>query len=118
MAAPQRPTPDVEELRRFYVGKLITELPMPAAVLDVSSLKRHCKTMLDAVDSLGVGFRAHVKTHKTIEAARLQIGETSKDVNIVVSTLLNSNTCCRFSRSAETKAAMSTPLRHPAPTIA
>ncbi|KAG7133329.1 D-serine dehydratase like protein [Verticillium longisporum] len=88
MAAPQRPTPDVEELRRFYVGKLITELPMPAAVLDVSSLKRHCKTMLDAVDSLGVGFRAHVKTHKTIEVARLQIGETSKDVNIVVSTLL------------------------------
>ncbi|KAG7112318.1 histone deacetylase HOS2 like protein [Verticillium longisporum] len=45
-------------------------------------------TMLDAVDSLGVGFRAHVKTHKTIEVARLQIGETSKDVNIVVSTLL------------------------------
>ncbi|EEY21503.1 conserved hypothetical protein [Verticillium alfalfae VaMs.102] len=80
MAAPQRPTPDVEELRRFYVGKLITELPMPAAVLDVVPLKRHCKTMLDAVDSLGVGFRAHVKTHK--------VGETSKDVNIVVSTLL------------------------------
>ncbi|KAM0651262.1 hypothetical protein ACHAO3_003771 [Verticillium nonalfalfae] len=89
MAAPQRPTPDVEELRRFYVGKLITELPMPAAVLDVAPLKRHCKAMLDAVDSLGVGFRAHVKTHKVnVEVARLQIGETSKDVNIVVSTLL------------------------------
>ncbi|KAM0267817.1 hypothetical protein ACHAQH_010081 [Verticillium albo-atrum] len=88
MAVPQRPAPDVEGLRRFYIGKDITDVPKPAAVLDVAHLRRHCKTMLDAAESLGVGFRAHVKTHKTTEAARLQIGETSKDVKIVVSTLL------------------------------
>ena len=66
MAAPvpQRSGPDIEELRKFYVGKDINEVPKPAVVLDRAKMRRHCQSLLSAVDSLGVGFRAHIKTHK------------------------------------------------------
>ncbi|KAI4230312.1 MAG: hypothetical protein L6R36_000123 [Xanthoria steineri] len=44
--------------------------------------------MLQACDALDVDFRPHVKTHKTIEVARLQVGEPWRHpVKVVVSTL-------------------------------
>lgn len=56
--------PSNEELRRFYIGKDIGDVPKPAVVLDVAIIKRHCQAMLQTMEQLGVGFRAHVKTHK------------------------------------------------------
>ncbi|KAJ4253349.1 hypothetical protein NW762_010504 [Fusarium torreyae] len=87
MAIPQRQAPPLDELRQFYVGKNIHDVPKPAVILDSARIKRHCQSMLKAVDALGVGFRAHVKTHKTIEAARLQVGQGTGDVKLIVSTL-------------------------------
>ncbi|KAM0344783.1 hypothetical protein ACHAPU_007158 [Fusarium lateritium] len=86
MAIPQRQTPSIQELRDFYVGKSIYHVPKPAVVLDKARIERHCQSMRSAVDTLGVGFRAHVKTHKTIEATRLQVGNTG-DAKLIVSTL-------------------------------
>ncbi|KAL0942874.1 alanine racemase domain protein [Colletotrichum truncatum] len=87
MSSPQRLAPSIDELRQFYVGKTVEDVPKPALVLDVAKARRHCQSMLDAVQALGVGFRAHVKTHKTTQLARLQVGETSSQVKIVVSTV-------------------------------
>ncbi|CAF3576074.1 unnamed protein product [Fusarium graminearum] len=87
MAIPQRQTPPIEELRQFYVGKNIHHVPKPAVILDKARIARHCQSMLDSVDALGLDFRAHVKTHKTIEAARLQFGQGNRDVKLIVSTL-------------------------------
>ncbi|RGP66054.1 d-serine dehydratase [Fusarium sporotrichioides] len=87
MAIPQRQTPPIGELRQFYVGKSINDVPKPAVILDRARINRHCQSMLDSVDALGLGFRAHVKTHKTIEAARLQFGQGNRDVKLIVSTL-------------------------------
>lgn len=64
MAVPQRLLPSVDELRQYYVGKDINEVPKPAAVLDRAKMRRHCQSLLSAVDALGVDFRAHIKTHK------------------------------------------------------
>lgn len=64
MSIPQRIAPSAQVLRDFYLGKDVHDVPKPAAVLDVAKIRRHCQSMLDAVESLGVGFRAHVKTHK------------------------------------------------------
>lgn len=64
MAIPQRQTPPIEELRQFYVGKNIHHVPKPAVILDKARIARHCQSMLDSVDALGLDFRAHVKTHK------------------------------------------------------
>ncbi|KAH2898155.1 hypothetical protein KXV75_001491 [Aspergillus fumigatus] len=82
-----RVPPCNDELKQFYVGKDIGDIPKPAVVLDVAIIKRHCQTMLQTVEQLGVGFRAHVKTHKTPQIARLQVGTESSEANFVVSTV-------------------------------
>lgn len=64
MAIPQRQPPPIKELRQFYVGKSIHDVPKPAFILDRARVNRHCQSMLNAVEALGLGFRAHVKTHK------------------------------------------------------
>ncbi|KAH7165200.1 putative serine dehydratase domain-containing protein [Dactylonectria macrodidyma] len=70
-----------------HVGQKITKVPKPAAVLDVAKIRKHCSSMLEAAHSLGVGFRAHVKTHKTIEVTSLQIGDSKEDAKLIVSTV-------------------------------
>jgi D-serine deaminase-like pyridoxal phosphate-dependent protein len=52
------------DFRQHYVGKNITQLPKPALILDKAKMYRHCQSLLDAVEYLGVDFRAHIKTHK------------------------------------------------------
>lgn len=56
--------PSVEELRQIYVGKDIADVSKPCAVIDAAIIRRNCDKMIRAVKALGVGFRAHVKTHK------------------------------------------------------
>jgi D-serine deaminase-like pyridoxal phosphate-dependent protein len=53
-----------EELLKHFVGKSIKNVPAPAAVLDLSKVVRNCDRMLEAVDILKFGWRAHIKTHK------------------------------------------------------
>lgn len=69
------PCPPQSVLRDTFVGKTLAEVPAPAVILDAAVLRRNCAMMLRATETLGVQFRAHVKTHKTIELARLQVGE-------------------------------------------
>lgn len=92
------------ELTESYVGKLVHEADTPNAIIDVAAVRRNCQSMLDACETLGVKFRAHVKTHKvsivrttceeklltlcqTVELTQLQVGEGSRPVNIAVSTI-------------------------------
>ncbi|KAB8224126.1 putative serine dehydratase domain-containing protein [Aspergillus novoparasiticus] len=106
---PQRPLPSNEALKQFYLHKTLTEIPKPAAVLDLAIIKRHCNSMLQTIQTLGVGFRAHVKSHKrthrrnphpksllptndnnekTTELSRLQVRTSSPEINYVASTVL------------------------------
>ncbi|KAL5314521.1 hypothetical protein ACEPPN_017161 [Leptodophora sp. 'Broadleaf-Isolate-01'] len=77
-----------ENLKKQFVGKSIKDVAVPAAVLDLGKVKNNCNRMLEAVESLDFGWRAHIKTHKTTELTRLQVGEGSGPVNIIVSTLI------------------------------
>jgi D-serine deaminase-like pyridoxal phosphate-dependent protein len=56
--------PSQGELFQRWIGKDIADVPKPAAVLDRAIIRRHCERMKNTVQALGVGFRAHVKTHK------------------------------------------------------
>ncbi|KNG83099.1 hypothetical protein ANOM_008061 [Aspergillus nomiae NRRL 13137] len=85
---PQRPLPSKDALKQFYLHKTLAEIPKPAAVLDLAIIKRHCNSMLQTIQTLGVGFRAHVKSHKTTELSRLQVGTSSPEINFVASTPL------------------------------
>ncbi|KAK6583474.1 hypothetical protein PZA11_004550 [Diplocarpon coronariae] len=77
-----------EELQKQFVGKSLKDINGPAAVLDLGKVKDNCNRMLDAVESLNLGWRAHIKTHKTTELTMLQVGEGNGPVNIIVSTLV------------------------------
>jgi hypothetical protein len=58
------PLPTKEELQKRFIGKSLKDVEGPAAVLDISKLRNNCLRMLEAVDSLDFGWRAHIKTHK------------------------------------------------------
>ncbi|RDL33287.1 uncharacterized protein BP5553_08726 [Venustampulla echinocandica] len=82
------PLPAKEALKEEFVGKSLNDVATPAAVLDLSKVKSNCNRMLEAVEALGFGWRVHIKTHKTTELTRLQVGGGTGPVKIVVSTLV------------------------------
>ncbi|KAG9235418.1 putative serine dehydratase domain-containing protein [Amylocarpus encephaloides] len=82
------PLPSKEALQETFVGRSIKDVPTPAAVLDRNKIKRNCDRMLQAVKDLEFGWRAHIKTHKTTELTRLQVGHGTTPVNIIVSTII------------------------------
>lgn len=51
----------------------LEELSTPAAVVDLETVERNARRMSEHVSSLGARLRPHVKTHKCLEAARLQV---------------------------------------------
>ncbi|KAK5126321.1 hypothetical protein LTR85_010557 [Meristemomyces frigidus] len=81
------PSPSEAALKLQYVGKKLQDVQAPAVVLDAAVVRRNCRLMLDTVQKLGVGFRAHVKTHKTTALTKLQVGEESQSVKLVASTV-------------------------------
>ncbi|EUC41971.1 hypothetical protein COCMIDRAFT_8377 [Bipolaris oryzae ATCC 44560] len=81
------PLPSSSSLAAQFVGKTLNELPTPAVVLDRALIKRNCNAMLNVCKELGVGFRAHVKSHKTAELSKLQVGEEGA-ANFIVSTII------------------------------
>ncbi|KAJ5247220.1 hypothetical protein N7468_002203 [Penicillium chermesinum] len=95
--------PSKEELTKFYVGKDIADVPKPAAVLDVAIIRRHCARMKHTVKALDVGFRAHVKTHKTLELAELQADTSSPEAKFIASTLLEIETLVPLLRKLQAK---------------
>jgi D-serine deaminase-like pyridoxal phosphate-dependent protein len=50
----------------------IEDLPTPSALVDLDRLESNAKRMAEKAMRLGVRLRPHVKTHKCIEAARIQ----------------------------------------------
>ncbi|KAF2679118.1 hypothetical protein K458DRAFT_315082 [Lentithecium fluviatile CBS 122367] len=81
------PLPTTLSLQTQFVGLKLDELPTPSLILDLAIVKRNCKAMLDVCSTLGVDFRAHVKSHKTTELSKLQVGPAGP-AHFVVSTLL------------------------------
>lgn len=66
------PVPSAATLQLNYVGQKLDAAQTPAAVIDAAVVRRNCQLMLDAAEQLGVGFRAHVKTHKVCPSASTQ----------------------------------------------
>jgi D-serine deaminase-like pyridoxal phosphate-dependent protein len=49
------------------------ELQTPCLVVDLDRLERNLRSWQDGVNAHGVRFRPHIKTHKTLEIARMQL---------------------------------------------
>jgi D-serine deaminase-like pyridoxal phosphate-dependent protein len=60
---------------RDYVGKSLTDIPIPAFVLDRAQVRENSERMLARIRALGVKFRPHVNVFKAIPVVRQQVGK-------------------------------------------
>lgn len=63
----------------------LNELRTPAFLIDLNKLKANASLMINKAKKTDVRLRPHIKTHKTVEAAKYQLGDTFS--GITVSTL-------------------------------
>jgi D-serine deaminase-like pyridoxal phosphate-dependent protein len=89
------PLPTQSSLQLQYVGRHLSDVLTPAAIIDRSIVRRNCNAMLEVCRGLNVGFRAHVKSHKTLEIAKLQVGSEGP-AHFVVSTLIEAENLLPF----------------------
>jgi D-serine deaminase-like pyridoxal phosphate-dependent protein len=64
--------PSKDALLAAFKGKRVSTIQTPNLIIDRGVFVDNCKRMKNAVETLGWDFRAHVKTHKTVEGAALQ----------------------------------------------
>ena len=62
----QYPVATVAELRDQFVGKHLSDVAPPAAIVDRAIVKANCEQMLNACQKFHVKFRPHIKTHKVL----------------------------------------------------
>ena len=61
---------------------MLTEIATPAFLVDRTIVQRNCARMRDKAHASGVRFRPHVKTHKCVEAGRLQHGGAAGPITV------------------------------------
>ncbi|KAE8377365.1 putative serine dehydratase domain-containing protein [Aspergillus bertholletiae] len=71
---------------KTFIGRPATDLPTPSLVLSKPILEKNTTQLLEDVKSLGIAFRPHVKTLKSIEVSRMMLGN-GQHRGIVASTL-------------------------------
>lgn len=82
------PLANKQALLEKYKGVKVNDLPTPSLLVEESIFTANCEKMLQNAAKLKADFRGHVKTHKTIEGTRLQLGSGDLTTEkIVVSTL-------------------------------
>ncbi|KAF5226969.1 hypothetical protein FAUST_12074 [Fusarium austroamericanum] len=74
------------ENHKSFIGKPISDLPTPALVVNLPVLKKNIDTLHQDVERLGIGFRPHVKTLKTLEVTRMMLAE-GKYKGMIASTI-------------------------------
>ena len=58
---------------RGFLKKDLHELPTPAMLVDLDLLERNIHTLAQYLEGTPVAFRAHAKTHKCLEVAKMQL---------------------------------------------
>ena len=70
--------PDV----RPIAPQLPTELDTPCLVIDLDIVERNAGRMADAVGERGIALRPHIKTHKSVALARMQIAAGAAGITV------------------------------------
>jgi len=72
-----------------FAGKHLCELRTPALVIDRAVFAKNCDKMHVNAAGYGAKFRAHLKSHKTVEGTRLQlVSDSATSHAVVVSTMM------------------------------
>ena len=102
------PPSQMSLLKERFVGKKLTELPTPSIILDRSKIEKNCTAMLQVCSKLSVGFRAHVKSHKTLELSRLMVGDglpglEHTPAHFIVSTLVEAENLVEYAKGEQAR---------------
>lgn len=100
------PLSDITSLKQSFLGQKIVDLPTPSILLDRNLIKKNCTAMLQICKKLDVGFRAHVKSHKTLELSRIQVGDglpglEDSPAQFIVSTLAEAENLAEYVREQQ-----------------
>jgi D-serine deaminase-like pyridoxal phosphate-dependent protein len=87
----------------------VLQLKTPCALVDLDRVERNCARMAQRMEALGATLRPHVKTHKCVEAARLQL--RGRHGGITVSTLAEARFFARAGFDDITYAVPLAPMR-------
>lgn len=60
----------------------IEDLPTPCLLVDEDAVRQNCEKMLSKASSADVTLRPHVKTHKTMELALMQVTKDQPTTNL------------------------------------
>ncbi|KAI9372763.1 putative serine dehydratase domain-containing protein [Aspergillus egyptiacus] len=71
---------------KAYIGKPAIDLPTPSVILSKPTIEHNINQLHQDVQNLGIDFRPHVKTLKSLEVTRMMLGN-GKYRKIVASTL-------------------------------
>ncbi|EPS40843.1 hypothetical protein H072_5282 [Dactylellina haptotyla CBS 200.50] len=63
-----------------YIGGPRSSLPTPSLCVSLPTIKRNCDIFHRSLEGLDISFRAHVKTHKTAEVTRIELGPNHHSV--------------------------------------
>lgn len=107
------PLADVASLKQQFVGQKLTDLPTPSIILDQHLIKKNCAAMLHICAKLGVGFRAHVKSHKTLELSKMMVGDglpgfESTPAQFIVSTVAEAENLAPFVKEEQERGRQAT----------
>ncbi|KAH8120163.1 hypothetical protein DFH11DRAFT_1558674 [Phellopilus nigrolimitatus] len=81
--------PSKQTLVDAFKGKPLTSLRTPALVIDRAVFAANCALMHKTAQEWGAKFRAHLKSHKTVEGSRLQLVSTASQTDaVIVSTVM------------------------------
>lgn len=86
-------TMNINDIRREYIGKSVSDLPSPNFIINQSKFAKNCASLrnnmkaLEEKTNIKLKFRPHMKTHKTIEGLLLQLDNGKASKSVLVSTL-------------------------------
>ncbi|KAF3919469.1 hypothetical protein ABW21_db0207564 [Orbilia brochopaga] len=64
----------VHQLLASYISDHRSSLPTPSLCLSLPTIQRNCDIFQKSLRGLDIQFRAHVKTHKTTEVTKIELG--------------------------------------------
>jgi D-serine deaminase-like pyridoxal phosphate-dependent protein len=71
-----------DRIRRIPVPSLPSGLDTPCLVVDLDAVERNLERMAQAMEARGIALRPHVKTHKSIALARMQLEHGARGLTV------------------------------------
>ncbi|KAM0326728.1 hypothetical protein ACHAQA_006601 [Verticillium albo-atrum] len=88
-----------------YIGLHVSALPTPSLIISQSTVLQNIDELHRNVEQMGIGFRPHIKTLKTLEMTRLMLGN-GRAKGVICSTIPEIVGCLPLAKTGELEEAV------------